>query len=74
MQLIPLFDNLNIPQAIIGGTDMAMRKYIPANIMALTVTKSMYKRLCSIGKDSYLEKSFFKGLKKARASFSINNP
>ncbi len=66
MQLISLFNDLNIPQAIIGATDMAMRKYIPPNIMAFTVTKPMYERLCLIGKDSYLEKGFLKGLKKAR--------
>jgi len=66
MQLISLFDDLNIPQAIIGATDMAMRKYIPPDILALTVTKPMFNQLSTIGKTSYLEKRFIKELKKSR--------
>jgi hypothetical protein len=67
MQLISLFMDLSVPQAIIGATDMAMRKYLPLNVLAFTVTKPMFKLLCNIGKNSYLEKSFIKGLKKARS-------
>jgi hypothetical protein len=66
MQLISLFRDLTIPQAIVGATDMAMRKYLPPDILAFTVTKPMFERLCSIDKNSYLEKSFFKALKKSR--------
>ncbi|MEE4258031.1 MAG: DUF169 domain-containing protein [Bacteroidales bacterium] len=54
------------PMAIIGATDMAMRKYLPANILAFTVNVPMFKLLCSIDKDSFLEKPFLKDLKKAR--------
>ena len=66
MQLISLFQDLNIPQAIIGATDMAMRKYIPMDIIAFTVTKPMFNQLGSLGKESYLEKRFIKDLKKSR--------
>ena len=66
MQLVSLFRDLNIPQAIIGATDMAMRKYLPQDILAFTVTKPMFELLCNIDKNSYLEKSFIKGLKRAR--------
>jgi hypothetical protein len=69
MQLVSLFKDLNVPQAIIGATDMAMRKYLPPNILAFTVTKPMLELLCTLGKDSYLEKSFIKGLKRARKSW-----
>lgn len=68
MQLVSLFDDLNKPQAIIGATDMAMRKYLPSQILALTVTKPMFEQLCSLDKNSYLEKRFFKELMKARNS------
>lgn len=66
MQLISLFKDLSIPQAVIGATDMAMRKYLPQDILAFTATKPMFELLCVIDKNSYLEKSFIKGLKDAR--------
>lgn len=65
-QLITLFRDLNTPQAIIGATDMAMRKHLPPDILAFTVTRPMFELLCGIGSNSYLEKSFIRGLKKAR--------
>ncbi len=66
MQLVSLFKNLDIAQAMIGATDMAMRKYLPSEILAFTVTKKMYEQLCGLDKTSYLEKRFFNDLKKAR--------
>lgn len=66
MQLISLFDDLNVPQAIIGATDMAMRRYIPNDKLAFTVTKPLLNQLGSLGKESYLEKRFIKDLKKSR--------
>jgi hypothetical protein len=65
MQMLTLFQ-LDKPQAIIGATDMAMRKYLPGNILAFTVTVPMYEQLCGIDKNSFLEKPFLKDLKKAR--------
>ncbi len=66
MQLISLFQDLNIPQAIVGATDMAMRKYIPPDILGFTVTKPMFNQLSTIGEKSYLSKRFIKELKKSR--------
>lgn len=66
MQLVSLFNDLEIPQAIIGATDMAMRKYLPPNLLAFTVTKKMFEQLCSLDRNSYLEKRFIKSLMKAR--------
>lgn len=73
MLLISLFKDLSIPQAVIGATDMAMRKYLPPEILAFTVTKPMFELLCSIDKNSYLEKSFIKGLKDARKKRNKTN-
>jgi hypothetical protein len=67
MQLLP-FEDLNIPQASIGTTDIAMRRYIPPNILGITVTTAMFKRLCALDERSFLDKPFLRDLKKARGS------
>jgi hypothetical protein len=66
MQSVSLFKDLNVPQAIIGATDMAMRQYLPPDILAFTVTKSMFENLCKLDKRSFLEKGFIKHLKNVR--------
>jgi hypothetical protein len=66
MQILPLFEDLSIPQAIIGATDLAMRKYLPPEIIAFTVTKPMYENLCKLDEKSFLSKPFLKDLLKAR--------
>jgi hypothetical protein len=66
MQLVSLFTDLNIPQAIIGATDMAMRKYLQENILAFPVTKKLLIQLCNLGTDSYLEKRFIRELQRIR--------
>ena len=65
-QLAALFENLDFPQAIIGATDIAMRQYLPPDILALTVTKPMFKQLCELDENSFLYKTFWKSLRKAR--------
>lgn len=66
MQLVTLFDDLNTPQAIIGSTDIAMRAFLPPNIIAFIVTKSMFKQLCELDEKSFLYKSFWENLKEVR--------
>lgn len=66
MQSVVLFKDLNAPQAIIGATDMAMRMYLPPDVLAFTVTKPMFENLCRLDKNSFLEKGFITRLKKAR--------
>jgi hypothetical protein len=65
-QLITVFKDLNIAQACLGGTDMAMRMYLPSDKMVFTVTKPMFERICGIDSKSFLEKAFISRLKKAR--------
>jgi len=65
-QLAALFENFDLPQAIIGTTDIAMRQYLPPDILALTVTRSMFKQLCELDENSFLYKPFWKSLRKAR--------
>jgi hypothetical protein len=64
-QLIP-FHDLNIPQASIGAMDIAMRQHIPADILAFTVTRRMFKQLCDLDERSFLYKAFLQRLRKAR--------
>ncbi len=66
MQSVSLFPDLEKPQAMIAATDMAMRQYLPPDILAFTVTKRMVENLAGIDQDSFLEKGFIKTLKKAR--------
>jgi hypothetical protein len=66
MEMAPLFDNLSVPQALIGATDIAMRDQLEPDLLAFTVTVPMYERICSIGEDSFLSKPFLRRLKAAR--------
>ena len=67
-QLAALFENYDpdIPKAIIGATDIAMRMHLPPDILALTVNKPMYGQLCKLDENSFLYKSFWKRLIEAR--------
>jgi len=66
MQLAPLFEDLSKPQAMIGATDIAMRQHLPAHLQALTVTVPMFERLCALDEDSFLQKGFWKRLRRSR--------
>ncbi len=66
MGLAPSFQNLDIPQAVIGATDIAMRQHLPPDILAFTVTKTMFQQLCALDERSFLYKPFWKRLRKAR--------
>ncbi len=65
MQLVP-FENLEIPQASLGATDVAMRQYLPPDILAITVTRPMFQRLCALDERSFLYKPFLKNLWQSR--------
>jgi hypothetical protein len=65
-QLLPGLKDLSIPQAILGATDVAMRQFVPPGIIAVTMTRPMFERICSLGKDSFLHKPFWSDLVKAR--------
>jgi len=65
-QIVALFGDLNIPQAAIGATDIAMRRYIDPDLLAFTVTRPMFEQLCGLDEKSFLYKPFWKNLMKAR--------
>jgi len=65
--LLTLFNDVTVPLGMIGGTDIAMRKYLPPDILAFTVTKPMLEQLCDLDGNSFLHKTFWKELKASRA-------
>jgi hypothetical protein len=58
-QLIAMFEDLSVPKAIVGATDISMRRYLPEDTLALTVTKPMFEQLCNLGENSFLYKPFW---------------
>lgn len=65
-ELIVPLPALDEPHAVIGGTDIAMRDGLPADVLAFTVTLPMYERLCALGDESFLTKGFLAHLRTAR--------
>jgi len=65
-QLAAVFADLDAPAATIGGTDIAMRSYLPQDTLAFTVTKPMFEQLCRLDERSFLHKSFWAGVKRSR--------
>jgi len=66
MGVIPMFEDLNVPQAIIGATDISVRQYLPPNLLAFTVTTPMFEQLCGLDEKSFLYTSFVDKLKRIR--------
>jgi hypothetical protein len=65
-QLAAVFTDLDTPAATIGGTDIAMRPYLPPDTLAFTVTKPMFEQLCRLDESSFLHKSFWNNVKRSR--------
>ena len=63
---LAVFADLEVPQSQIGATDLAMRQWLPPDVLAFTVTKPLFEQLCAFGPESYLEKPFLRRLVKAR--------
>ncbi len=67
-QIAALLGDLNsdVPKAVIGATDMAMREHLPADILAFTANRPMYEQLCGLDKNSFMHKHFWRRLMKMR--------
>ena len=68
MLLTTSLADLDAPQAVIGGTDQAMRQYLEPWMLAFTVTRPMFELLCRWAGDpkSSLHSGFTSSLLKAR--------
>lgn len=70
--IFSMFPDRSIAQAMIGGTDIAMRQHLPSNIMTFTVTVPMLERLLNLDDGhSFLGKPFLKTLKDARTQEAL---
>jgi hypothetical protein len=62
-QMLNLFPDLGAAQAVIGATDIAMRRFLPPDRLAFTVTVPMLERLLRLDDGhSFLGKSFLEQL------------
>lgn len=68
MQLLTLVPNNQSAKAVVGSSDLAMRKYLPKDLMAFTVNAKMFDKLCSIDHESFLNKPYLKDLIEFRRS------
>lgn len=59
-------ENLEVDCALIGCTDLAMRKYLPPEILALTVSPSRFERMLAVPDDSFLHRDWWSALMQAR--------
>ena len=53
-------------RAIIGCTDLAMRKYVPPEILSLTVSPQRFEKMTTVPEGSFLDKTWWNDLLKAR--------
>lgn len=51
-----------------GGAGRSLCNVPPADVLAFTVTRSMFSRLCELDEQSFLYKPFWQKLRKSRAS------
>lgn len=67
-QLAAAIGDLEAPQAVIGGTDQAMRQFLAPGLLAFTVSRPMFELLCRWADDptSSLHNSFLGELIAAR--------
>lgn len=59
-------ENQEEDRAVIGATDIAMRKYIPAHLLCLTVSPARFDRMINPGEGSFMERSWWGELMETR--------
>ncbi|UCF04860.1 MAG: DUF169 domain-containing protein [bacterium] len=64
--LLRELESMDSDRVIIGCTDIAMRKYIPPDILSLTVTPKRFEQMCSFPDDAFLNRSWWNELLKSR--------
>lgn len=58
--------NFNQDRAIIGCTDIAMRKYLPPEILCLTVSPYRFQKMVNFPDEAFLNKGWWNDLMKSR--------
>lgn len=62
----PAFADLDRPGAVIGATDIAVRQFLPSDILAFTVTRPTFEQLCALDEKSFLNGPFWTQVRKKR--------
>jgi len=57
-----VFNNFGKDRAVIGATDLAMRKYLPPEIICLTVSPERFEQMVDFPEDAFLNKSWWNEL------------
>jgi hypothetical protein len=58
------------PLAIIGGTDVAMRRFLPTAILTLTVPPSHFARMLTAPENSFLDREWWNELMDTRGRWA----
>jgi hypothetical protein len=58
------------PLAIIGGTDVAMRRFLPTAILTLTVAPSHFAKMLTAPEDSFLDREWWNELMDTRGRWA----
>jgi hypothetical protein len=53
--------------AVLGGTDLAMRRYLPPGVLTLTVSPARFEQMLTFPDDSFLGREWWNGLMEFRA-------
>lgn len=64
--LAAMLGDLSEPRATIGATDLAMRRYLPPDLLAFSATKPLFEELCRLDDRSFLGREWLGALRKAR--------
>ncbi len=70
--MLSIFPDLEIPQATISSTDIAMRQHLPPDIISFTATRPMYERLCRLDERSFLYRPFWKRVMEERGKLQTD--
>lgn len=65
-QLWEVFGHHRQDRAVIGCTDIAMRRYLPRDILCLTVTPARFEQMTDFPDDAFLMRSWWQELMEAR--------
>jgi|WetSurMetagenome_2_1015567.scaffolds.fasta_scaffold155584_2 hypothetical protein len=64
------FNEVEGAQAIIGGTDVAMRRHLPTAIMTLTIAPGHFARMLTVPDDSFLDREWWTELMDVRGRWA----
>lgn len=64
------FNEVQGAQAIIGGTDVAMRRYLPTAILTLTVAPAHFARMLTVPENSFLDHDWWNELMDVRGRWA----